>query len=86
MGGKGIVEVELCMGSSCFARGNAVVLSDIEKYLKDEGLEDKVELIGHLCLSKCTDGPNITIDGISYSALNSAAVLKLISEAVERRL
>lgn len=71
------------MGSSCFARGNSQTLSDVESYLSENGLEDKVELIGHLCLGKCNQGPNVTIDGKAYSGLNSDCVLDLVKKAVQ---
>lgn len=83
MAENGIVTVELCMGSSCFARGNSQVLTEIEAFLSDNNLEDKVELVGHLCLNKCNDGPNITIDGVPYSGLNAERVIETIQNALE---
>jgi NADH:ubiquinone oxidoreductase subunit E len=38
--------VELCLGSSCFARGNSQALSMLEAYIKEHHLEDKVRLVG----------------------------------------
>ena len=55
------ITVEICMGSSCFARGNSENLQAIEAYLTENGLEDRVELIGHLCLGRCKEGPNLRI-------------------------
>ena len=61
--------VELCMGSSCFARGNSGILMGLEQYIEENGLSDKVELEGHLCLGKCKEGPNLRIDGTDFSAI-----------------
>ena len=47
------ITIELCMGSSCFARGNSENLQAIEVFLSERGLSDRVELVGHLCLGKC---------------------------------
>ena len=63
------LKVELCMGSSCFARGNSGILSDLEGFISENGLEDRVELEGHLCLGKCNSGPHITIGDIVRKAL-----------------
>jgi NADH:ubiquinone oxidoreductase 24 kD subunit len=79
------ISVELCMGSSCFARGNSRILADIEAFLSENGLEDKVSLEGHLCLNKCNDGPHITINGVPYSGLSSECVIDLIRKAVEEK-
>lgn len=70
--------VELCMGSSCFARGNSQTLLELENYLEDNNLKDAVELVGHLCLSSCSKGPNIKIGPVTYSGLDSLCVLDLV--------
>ncbi len=77
------VTVELCMGSSCFARGNSENLQAIETYLEENGLSDRVELVGHLCLDKCNQGPNIKINGKDYSAINPEDTIALIVKALE---
>lgn len=76
------IKVELCMGSSCFARGNSQALVNLETYIKEKHLEDKVELIGHLCLNACAEGPNMTIDGKRYSGVDSNCVVDLLEEAL----
>lgn len=59
-------EIVICMGSSCFSRGNRGTLEFIEKYLADRGLTDKVELKGSRCEDRCPDGPNVKIGGTIY--------------------
>lgn len=59
-------EIKVCMGSSCFARGNLDNLNFIETYLKDNNIEAQVELVGALCEEKCATGPHIYIDGKNY--------------------
>lgn len=53
-------EITVCMGSSCFARGNARNLETIEQYLRDHP-EGRVKLKGCHCMNECADGPNICI-------------------------
>ena len=38
------MKITVCMGSSCFARGNDQNLEFIEKYIKEKGLEAEIEL------------------------------------------
>ena len=56
--------IKVCMGSSCFARGNIQNLQLIQNYLKENNLEAEVELVGLRCCDKCSQGPNITIDDV----------------------
>ncbi|AEV29875.1 NADH:ubiquinone oxidoreductase 24 kD subunit [Sphaerochaeta pleomorpha str. Grapes] len=79
------VKVELCMGSSCFARGNSQALANLESYISENHLEDRVELIGHLCLGACSSGPNMKIDDISFSGVRSECVVDLLIDALNRK-
>ncbi|MCH3917765.1 MAG: NAD(P)H-dependent oxidoreductase subunit E [Spirochaetia bacterium] len=78
------VHVDLCMGSSCFARGNSQALANLESYIKENHLEDKVELVGHLCMNACSSGPNVRIDGMNYCGLNPDCVVDLVAQALEK--
>jgi NADH:ubiquinone oxidoreductase subunit E len=75
---QSVVEVVFCMGSSCFSRGGNRGLALLQTYLKDNGLESRVRLEGRLCQGRCQEGPNVTIDGKPYHAVNPAVVLDLV--------
>ncbi len=84
MAEKEKLRVELCMGSSCFARGNSSSLMSLEEFIEQSGLADKVELEGHLCLGKCNTGPHIKIGGEEYSGVSDPdAVIDLVRKALE---
>lgn len=55
--------ITICMGSSCFSRGNNTNAEIIERFLREHNLSDKVEIRGCLCSGHCKDGPNLTING-----------------------
>jgi len=65
------IELAICMGSSCFSRGNKKNIVLIREYIDLHGLCGKVILKGHLCEGLCKDGPNLTVDGIVVSLMNS---------------
>lgn len=70
------MKITVCMGSSCFARGNDQNLEFIEKYIKENGLEAEIELAGNRCEGKCATGPNIIIDGVEYTEMNEEKLEK----------
>ena len=76
MGDK--VAIALCMGSSCFARGNNSLLERLEDLLEERGWKDKVALSGLRCEDKCSEGPNIKIDGVLYQHLDDGVLLDLL--------
>lgn len=59
--------IKICMGSSCFARGNSENLEFIEKYLKENNLDSSVEVFGERCRDICDKGPNIIINDVEYN-------------------
>ncbi len=71
------IELAICMGSSCFSRGNKKNIALIREYIDLHGLCGKVLLKGHLCEGLCKDGPNITVAGNVFS-MSSCDCLEFI--------
>jgi len=74
------ITVVVCMGSSCFSRGNSLMLKMLQDYIRENDIESRVELKGSLCEDCCKCGPNITINGMRYSQPTEAACLQLLAE------
>jgi NADH:ubiquinone oxidoreductase subunit E len=72
------------MGSSCFARGNSKALENIENYISENKLEDYVELVGHLCLANCKNGPNIKINDKSFEGLDPDCLVDLVERELNK--
>jgi NADH:ubiquinone oxidoreductase subunit E len=71
-------EIVVCLGSSCFARGNAEHLAVIQEYLKSRGLEASVRVSGHLCEDCCKQGPNVTIGGQMHHEVTARMLRDLL--------
>ena len=72
--------IKICMGSSCFARGNDENLEFLEQYIKENNLEAEVEVIGSRCENICTHGPNIIIDGVQHYGVDKKKLKELLDE------
>ncbi len=70
----------ICMGSSCFCRGNEENLKIIEEYIKERNLEHQVELLGTRCEQKCDRGPVIYIDDKVYEKVDPAVLLDILNK------
>lgn len=57
------IQIKICLGSSCFSRGNNELVQKVKKYISVRNLESKVVFMGDHCSSNCSDGPNIRING-----------------------
>lgn len=77
------LNISVCMGSSCFARGNNENLEFIEKYIKDNHLEAEIDITGTRCEGRCTTGPNIVVNGIEYSEVDIDKLKNILAEAAQ---
>jgi NADH:ubiquinone oxidoreductase subunit E len=56
------IEMQICLGSSCFSRGNRDVVAFVREYLKKNHLEDRIVFKGARCMNLCSNGPNLRIN------------------------
>lgn len=72
--------MEICLGSSCFSRGNKEVVQFIREYLKKNHLDDKVIFKGARCLGLCSKGPNMLVNGRIIEGVDITRVEKILEE------
>jgi biotin synthase len=71
------LQITICMGSSCFLRGNnGHTLDTIRHCVEKAGFEPHIS--GHLCENQCTCGPHITIEGTLYSNVQPSCFPELL--------
>lgn len=61
------MKVTVCIGSSCHIKGSRQVVEKLQSLIKENNLEDKVEIGGTFCLGKCQQGVCVTVDEEFYS-------------------
>jgi NADH:ubiquinone oxidoreductase subunit E len=74
------VEIAICLGSSCFARGNSENLEILEKYAQSHSAGIAVRLTGQLCQDQCQDGPNLMIGGKLHHNVTAARLRELLRQ------
>ena len=72
--------ISICLGSSCFARGNNVNMTVIKKFLEYHGLDADVTFTGQLCENMCSKGPIVCIDDHIYEEVNLSLLYKILEE------
>lgn len=78
MGSEGKTTLTLCLGSSCFSRGNNELLPKLQALLKERGLEDRVLLRGSRCEGLCSCGPNLRVGDELVQELDEARLLAIL--------
>jgi NADH:ubiquinone oxidoreductase subunit E len=76
-----VVEIVVCLGSSCFARGNAENLAIIHEYIQGKTLTASVRVTGRLCQDECKQGPNLMIGGQIHHGVTTERLRELLQQS-----
>lgn len=76
-------EVVICLGSSCFARGNKQLVKIVNDYLRDRNLLNEVRFHGERCFGQCAVGPSLKLDGKIKERLDEETVIAVLDEFFE---
>jgi NADH:ubiquinone oxidoreductase subunit E len=76
------IQITLCLGSSCFARGNQDIIPMIKKYIEKNNINDKVEFKGDHCFSNCSEGPNMFVGTILYQQIDKNNLYNILDSAL----
>jgi len=79
-----LTSITICMGSSCFSRGNNRNIEVIQSLLGERGLPPGIELAGHLCQGHCKSGPNLTLNGKMYHEVDPIVIIGLLNHYVPK--
>ncbi len=74
------IEIVICLGSSCFARGNKNTIKVISKYIKDNNLQDRVHFHGGHCFGNCALGPILVVNNVQHFEVDDLKVLEILRE------
>jgi NADH:ubiquinone oxidoreductase subunit E len=77
------IPLVICLGSSCFARGNKNTLKVITQYLKTHNLQDKVAFKGGHCFGRCAEGPILQVGNEMYSAVDEFKAIEILTNHFE---
>jgi NADH:ubiquinone oxidoreductase subunit E len=73
------IHITICMGSSCFARGNNRNIEVLKDLAASRPRGVGCELTGCLCQGQCTLGPNLMIEGQTYHEIDPVGVMALVN-------
>jgi NADH:ubiquinone oxidoreductase subunit E len=76
------MEIEICVGSSCYLKGSSQVIKKMQEYIELNALEEILILKGTFCLGECTRGVSIKIAKEVYS-VNERNCLEVLHEMLE---
>jgi hypothetical protein len=61
------MKVTVCIGSSCHIKGSRSVVEQLQYFISENDLGDKVELGGTFCMGSCQKGVCVNVDDEFFS-------------------
>ena len=65
------MKITVCIGSSCHLKGSRQIVEQLQYFINENNLGDKVELGGTFCMGKCQQGVCVTVDDVFHSVTPS---------------
>ncbi len=78
------IEMQICLGSSCFSRGNKDVVMFIRDYIRKNHLDDKVIFKGARCMGHCSNGPSLNINGVVVEGVTLSQIESILENELAR--
>ncbi len=72
--------ITICMGSSCFSRGNKEILDIVKRFLNEYNLSAQVFFRGELCTGLCENGPVLKIDDELFTKINVDEICTILAK------
>lgn len=73
------IQITVCLGSSCFSRGNKMLLREVDDFISANHLEKKVLVKGAHCLNLCGQGPILIIQDKTFEKVDYKTVKELLN-------
>nr|WP_197068313.1 NAD(P)H-dependent oxidoreductase subunit E [Candidatus Soleaferrea massiliensis] len=81
-----MMKVNVCIGSACHLRGSYSVINALQELVKDNKLEDQVEICAVFCLGHCTQAVSVQIDGGEIESVSPDNVYEFFDMHILQRL
>ncbi len=78
------MKIKVCIGSSCHLKGSKIVVEKIQELIKTHNAQDKIELSGAFCMSKCQEGVCVAIDDVVHSVKPEGAEMFFEKEIMQK--
>lgn len=79
------MKITVCIGSSCHIKGSRQVVERIKELVKENNLEDRIDIAGTFCMGECQKGVCVMVDD-EFCSVTPDTVDSFFAEKVEKRL
>jgi len=81
-----MVTISICVGSACHLKGSYKVIEGLQRLIKENKVENKVEIKGAFCIGRCTEGVSSMVNDDEFFSLNENNLDLFFHETIMRGL
>lgn len=80
-----MLKIQVCIGSTCFVEGSSHLIDEVNQYIQQHQLQEKVQLSSMFCIKACQNhqGLGVKINGEPYSGLTLADARDLFYQHIQ---
>ena len=78
------MKITVCIGSSCHIKGSRQVVETLNRLIKENNLQDKIELGGTFCLGQCQQSVCVSMENEIFSVSPETAEAFFQNEVLKR--
>lgn len=86
LGVNRVITITVCIGSSCHLKGSYDVVTELQKLIKDNNLENKVSIKASFCLGNCTKAVSVKVNDGDVLSVSKETVSEFFNESVLKLL
>lgn len=76
--------IQVCIGSACHLKGSYDIINRLTELIKNEKLEDKIDVKAAFCLGHCTEAVSVKFDEQIYSVLPTTVESFFYNTVIEK--
>ena len=80
-----MVTISICVGSACHLKGSYKVIEGLQKLIKENKVDRKVEIKGAFCIGRCTEGVSAMVNDEQFFSLNENNIDSFFHETIMPR-
>lgn len=80
-----MVVINICVGSACYVKGSHDIINRLKDLIKNNDLQNEVELKAAFCLNHCTDAVCAMVDSELYS-LDTTNVDEFFNKTIKEKI
>ncbi len=80
--GEKVTDVQVCVGNNCLAKGSYGAIDALTKLIKENGLENNVNIRATFCMEACSKGPSVVIDEEHIDGVTPEKIKAIFKEKI----